>query len=86
VGQYSAVCAVERNIPDSAVARVAAVLGAFDAQRAELRVSEIARRCGLPKFGHRRIAALAGRINSFRARQRLSGFRAALASRYDRGT
>ncbi|MDA3626134.1 IclR family transcriptional regulator [Saccharopolyspora oryzae] len=42
-------CAAERNVPDVAVARVAAVLGAFDPQHAELRVSEIARRAGLPK-------------------------------------
>jgi DNA-binding IclR family transcriptional regulator len=42
-------CPAERNIPDSGVARVAAVLGAFDALHAELRVSEIARRAGLPK-------------------------------------
>lgn len=33
----------------------------------------------LIKLGHRRIAALAGLSNTFRARQRLSGFRAALA-------
>lgn len=39
----------DRNIPDSGVARVAAVLGAFDAEHAELRVSELARRAGLPK-------------------------------------
>ncbi|MFG2376471.1 helix-turn-helix domain-containing protein [Streptomyces sp. NPDC048504] len=42
-------CPAERNIPDSGVARVAAVLGAFDALHAVLRVSEIARRAGLPK-------------------------------------
>jgi IclR family acetate operon transcriptional repressor len=39
----------ERNIPDVAVARVAAVLGAFDAHHPELRVAEIGRRAGLPK-------------------------------------
>lgn len=39
----------ERNIPDVAVARVSAVLGAFDAQHGELRVSEISRRAQLPK-------------------------------------
>jgi LacI family transcriptional regulator, galactose operon repressor len=32
-------------------------------------------------LGHRRIAALAGRLGSFRARQRLDGFRAALTAR-----
>lgn len=42
-------CPAELGVPDSAVARVAAVLGAFDMQHAELRVSEIARRSGLPK-------------------------------------
>lgn len=42
-------CPAERNIPDSGVARVAAVLGAFDALHAKLGVSEIARRAGLPK-------------------------------------
>jgi LacI family transcriptional regulator len=33
----------------------------------------------LLELGHRRIAALLGRVDSFRARQRLGGFRAALA-------
>lgn len=36
---------------------------------------------GLVELGHRRIAALAGRATSFRAKQRLAGFRAGLARR-----
>jgi DNA-binding IclR family transcriptional regulator len=42
-------CPAERNIVDSAVARVSAVLSAFDAHHPELRVLEISRRSGLPK-------------------------------------
>lgn len=42
-------CPAERNVADSAVARVSAVLGAFDAQHPELRVLEISRRAALPK-------------------------------------
>jgi IclR family acetate operon transcriptional repressor len=41
--------AAERNIPDVAVARVSAVLGAFGPEHRELRLSEISRRSGLPK-------------------------------------
>jgi len=41
--------AAERNIPDVAVARVSAVLDAFDTDHRELRLSELSRRCGLPK-------------------------------------
>lgn len=37
------------NVPDRSVARVSAVLGAFDAEHVELRVSDISRRTGLPK-------------------------------------
>jgi IclR family transcriptional regulator, acetate operon repressor len=46
---HALMCPAERNIADSAVARVAAVLGAFDATHAKLRVSEIGRRADLPK-------------------------------------
>jgi DNA-binding IclR family transcriptional regulator len=42
-------CSVRRDVPDAAVARVSAVLCAFDARHAELRVSEISRRAQLPK-------------------------------------
>jgi DNA-binding IclR family transcriptional regulator len=49
--------AAERNIPDVAVARVSAVLGAFDADHRELRLSEISRRCGLPKSTTSRLVA-----------------------------
>ncbi|MBE1489336.1 IclR family transcriptional regulator [Plantactinospora soyae] len=47
----------ERNIPDLAVARVSAVLGAFDLRHRELRVSEISRRTGLPKSTTSRLVA-----------------------------
>ncbi|WP_323373927.1 IclR family transcriptional regulator [Plantactinospora alkalitolerans] len=47
----------ERNIPDLAVARVSAVLGAFDSRHRELRVSEISRRTGLPKSTTSRLVA-----------------------------
>lgn len=49
--------AAERNIPDMAVARVAAVLGAFDAHHLQLRLSEISRRAGLPKSTTSRLVA-----------------------------
>jgi DNA-binding IclR family transcriptional regulator len=49
--------AAERNIPDVAVARVSAVLGAFDVDHRELRLSEISRRCGLPKSTTSRLVA-----------------------------
>ncbi len=49
--------AAERNIPDVAVARVSAVLGAFDAHHRELRLSEISRRSGLPKSTTSRLVA-----------------------------
>jgi IclR family transcriptional regulator, acetate operon repressor len=47
----------ERNIPDLVVARVSAVLDAFDAEHRELRVSEISRRTGLPKSTTSRLVA-----------------------------
>jgi IclR family transcriptional regulator, acetate operon repressor len=49
--------AAERNIPDIAVARVSAVLGAFDARHPRLRVSEISRRAGLPMSTTSRLVA-----------------------------
>ncbi|MGW4460671.1 IclR family transcriptional regulator [Micromonospora sp. NPDC004704] len=49
--------AAERNIPDMAVARVSAVLGAFDARHRELRVSEVSRRAGLPMSTTSRLVA-----------------------------
>jgi DNA-binding IclR family transcriptional regulator len=49
--------AAERNIPDVAVARVSAVLGAFDAHHTDLRLSEISRRAGLPKSTTSRLVA-----------------------------
>ena len=47
----------ERNIPDVVVARVSAVLGAFDDRRPRLRVSEISRRAGLPMSTTSRLVA-----------------------------
>jgi IclR family acetate operon transcriptional repressor len=49
--------AAERNIPAMAVARVSAVLGAFDARHRQLRVSEISRRAGLPMSTTSRLVA-----------------------------
>ena len=47
----------ERNIPDVVVARVSAVLGAFDERHPSLRVSEISRRAGLPMSTTSRLVA-----------------------------
>lgn len=47
----------ERNIPDVVVARVSAVLGAFDERHPGLRVSEISRRAGLPMSTTSRLVA-----------------------------
>jgi DNA-binding IclR family transcriptional regulator len=47
----------ERNIPDVVVARVSAVLGAFDERHPGLRVSEISRRTGLPMSTTSRLVA-----------------------------
>ncbi|MFK3979042.1 IclR family transcriptional regulator [Micromonospora sp. NPDC050397] len=47
----------ERNIPHMAVARVSALLDAFDEQHRELRVCELARRAGLPKSTTSRLVA-----------------------------
>jgi IclR family acetate operon transcriptional repressor len=47
----------ERKIPDIAVARVSAVLGAFDPRHRELRVCEISRRTGLPMSTTSRLVA-----------------------------
>ncbi len=47
----------ERNIPDAVVARVSAVLGAFDERHLQLRVSEISRRAGLPMSTTSRLVA-----------------------------
>lgn len=47
----------ERNTFDSVVARVAAILGAFDARHLTMGVSELARRAGVPKSTAARLAA-----------------------------
>jgi len=47
----------ERNIPDVVVARVSAVLAAFDERHPSLRVSEISRRAGLPMSTTSRLVA-----------------------------
>jgi len=49
--------AADRNIPDMAVARVSAVLGAFDDHHRALRLSELSRRSGLPKSTASRLVA-----------------------------
>jgi IclR family acetate operon transcriptional repressor len=46
-----------RTTPDAAVARVSAVLGAFDTGHADLRVAEISRRAGLPMSTTSRLIA-----------------------------
>ena len=49
--------AAQRNIPDVAVARVAAVLTCFDDAHRTLRVSEVSRRSGLPMSTTSRLVA-----------------------------
>jgi len=49
--------AAERKIPDMVVARVSAVLGAFDESHPDLRVTEISRRAGLPLSTTSRLVA-----------------------------
>ena len=49
--------AAQRNIPDVAVARVAAVLTCFDAAHRTLRVTEVSRRSGLPMSTTSRLVA-----------------------------